>query len=636
MMIRFKRAAALLLQAALLLAALSGCSSAGRSASAYEKADDIVTFEAPQKGKQIVRLGFGMNTDWEPLMQALDEKFPDKQFIYDFFVTAGNSPSMDTVQRLIQKNNYDFLVANYWYAPSLGADISNEPFLDSYLQTTLDSIAEGGHIYGIPLPTAAVGIYYNKDLFKANGWTVPASTDEFFALCQKIRDAGYIPYSNCLKYESQTTRTLEGMIYDELLGSQEGMNWYQDLIAGKATFAGYAEPMFRLAKSLFDEGVFTLDDFSASLTEQRKDFLAGKIAMIDYTSDLYGLAKTEGCGFEIGLAPYPSVTGKNPCVLYNSSAVLYIPKGIREDADRYQFDTSVLDYLSTSEGQDALLSGWTGVVSLKNYASSDELYQQVAGYVESGTYHTALSFSPSEDYGKALKTLINDAVRQIGEGTDVDTAIAGLDKAYADALRQGMPETQYEKIASAADDFTVLETSYYIADKIRQATGADVALVPNGGYYRSNLADIPKGDITNDTRLFYQKGIGGEDCITTYEMTGAQLKALLEHPILNGKEQTQYIAASGLKIEYAPWHPSGSRVVSAALEDGAAIDDAKTYTVAAYAGVVDESYLTSTLQTFDTLGDPQTFIESALRADGTITPDIGGRVKLDWDIPDAG
>jgi raffinose/stachyose/melibiose transport system substrate-binding protein len=632
MITSLKRIELLVLTAALLLGLLSGCGANKSASSAYEKADDIITFEAPQNGKEIVRIGFGMNTDWEPLMAALNKHFPDKQFIYDFNANAGISPSMDTVQRLIQKNNYDFLVANYWYAPSLGADISNETFLDNYLQTTLDSIAADGHIYGIPLPTAAVGIYYNKDLFKANGWTVPASTGEFFTLCKKIRAAGYTPYANCLKYEGQTTRALEGMIYDELFASQEGMGWYGDLISGKATFAGNAEPMFELAKTLFDEGVFTLDDFSASLTEERKDFLAGKIAMIDYTSDLFGLAKTEGCGFEIGLAPYPSTTGKNPSVLYNSSAVLYIPKDIQKDSERYKFDTSVLEYLSTSEGQDALLSGWTGVVSLKNYTGSDELYDQVSEYVESGTYHTILSFSPSEDNGKALRTLINQAVRKIGEGTSVDAAVAELDESYSKTLSQGAAEAAYEKIASAADDFTVMETSYYIADRIREATGADVALVPNGGYYRSNMADIPKGDITNDMRLFYQKGIGGEDYITSFKMTGAQLKALLEHPIINGREQTQFVAASGLKIEYAPWHKSGGRVVSAALEDGTAIDDAKTYTVAAYAGVVDESYITSTLRTFDMLDDPQTFIENALRKDGTVTPDIGGRVKLDWDI----
>lgn len=629
-----KRWIAALLAAVLLAGMLCSCG-AENSASAFEKADDIVTFEPPVKGKQIVRIAFAMNMNWAPLVEALNRQFPDKQFIYDFYATAGRSPSLETMRRIIGNNDYDLVVANYWYAPLLGADISDQAFLDSYLQTTLDSLASDGHIYGIPLPTTASGFYYNKQLFAQNGWTVPASAADFIALCRQIKTAGYTPLDCCLKYEEQTLRVLTGMTYDELFLPQEGMNWYADLIAGKATFSQYARPMFQLAQELMDAGVISGDYFTASLTEMRKDFFAGKVAMIGYSSDILGLADSEGCDFDIGLAPYPSVTGKSPCVLYNPAAVLYIPADVKNDSSRFDFCTSVMQYLSTSAGQDALLTGWNGVVSLKDYTGSSVLYDQVGGYIENGAYHASLSFAPTAELKKPLGSLINSAVQAICEGTDVDTAMVQLDAAYAEALRTGAAEPQYETIAQATDDFSVLETSYYIADKMRQATGADIALVPSGGFYCSNMADIPKGAVTSDTRLFYQKGIGDKDFITTYTLTGAQLKTLLEHPILNGTEQTQFIAASGLQVEYAPWHASGSRLVSAVLADGAVLDDAAQYTVAAYAGVIDESLRTATLESFDSLGDPQTFVEAALRADKTITPDIAGRVKLDWDIPAA-
>lgn len=629
---RFRRAGSTFLAVVLLAGILTGCGADKSAAAAYKRGNDIVTFTIPQEGKEIVRVAFAMNMDWKPLIEALDRKFPEKQFIYDFYATAGDNPSMDTVRRLVRKNDYDFVVANYWYAPSLGADISSEAFLDNYLQTTLDSLAVDGRIYGIPLPMAAAGIYYNKDLFDANGWTIPASTDEFIALCSRIRAAGYSPYDACLKYESQTMRILEGMTYDEVFNSNDSMNWYSDLIAGKATFAEHAKPMFELAKKLLDGRVLSMDGFTASLTEMRENFFTGKTAMIDYSSDLLVLAETEGCKYDIEIAPYPSTTGKNTCVLYNPSTVLYIPADVKSNGERYAFDTSVMDYLSTSEGQDALLTGWSGVASLKNYAGQSRVYDQVADYVESGRYHMALSFSADPEMSKPLKKLMNNAVSEIGGGTDVDTAVRELDNAYSSAVSQGIPEEQYETIARASEDFTVLETSYYIADKIRESTGADVALVPNGGFYRSNLADIPKGDITNDMRLFYQKGIGDKDFITTYKMTGAQLKTLLEHPVINGMEQTQFIAAAGLNSEYAPWHPSGSRLVNVTLADGTAVDDAAEYTIAAYAGVIDESYITSTLQTFEALGNPEIFIENALRTDGTISPDLAGRLKLDWDI----
>jgi raffinose/stachyose/melibiose transport system substrate-binding protein len=627
-----KQTGAAFLAVLLLLLPLTGCSSGRSRVSQYQKSNDIVTFTAPEKGKKTVRIAFAMNVDWESLISALNRQFPDRQFIYDFYATAGNSPSIDTVKRIVQENDYDFVVANAWYAPLLGADISSEAFLDNYLQTTLDSLAVDGHVYGIPLPSSAQGIYYNKTLFAEHGWEVPASVDDFISLCGKIKAAGVVPFDACLKYESQTVRVLTGILYDQLFRTQKGMGWYSDLVAGKATFAGYAEPMFQMAERLFKEGVFSKDSFTASLTDMRRDFFAGKLAMIDYSSDLLSLAKAENCGFEIGLAPYPSATGEHPGVFYSANAVLYIPSGVKNNASRFASDTAVMKYLSTSEGQDALLTGWTGVVSLKNYAGTNQLYKDVASFIESGSYHAILAFSPSPDLQKALQTQMNTAVKKIGEGTKVEDAVAELDRNYASVLKEGVPARQYETIAQAADRFTVLETSYYIADKLKQATGADIALVPNGNFYCSNMADIPKGDITNDLRLFYQKGIADKNFVTTYELTGAKLKELLEHPVINGKEQTQFIAAAGLSLEYAPWHKSGNRFIKAALPDGTALEDAKSYTVAAYDGVIDKRFIASGLRTFEDLGSPQAFIEKALRADGKISPDIRGRVKLDWDI----
>jgi raffinose/stachyose/melibiose transport system substrate-binding protein len=461
---------------------------------------------------------------------------------------------------------------------------------------------------------------------------MPTSSADLISLCHTIKAAGISPFAGCFKYESQLCRVLEGMLYDQLFSSSEGMAWYADLIAGKKSFADYATPMFETAKQMLDEGVFSLDGFSASLTTMRKNFFAGKIAMMDYSSDIYSLASSEGCNFDVGLAPYPSTTGKNSPVLYGSSAVLYIPSSIKGDSKRYAFDTSVMDYLSTSEGQDALLTGWTGVPSTKNYQGSSLLYQEVANYIKQGTYHSILDFAPSQDLVKPLETLVKDAVLSIGKGTSVADAIATLDTSYAKTLVDGVPTTSYEKIASATDDFSTLETSYYLADKIKAATSAEIALVPSGGFYRSNMGYFSKGDITNDTRLFYEKGVGSKDFITVYRLTGVQLRDELEHPYINSIEQNQFVAASGLSVEYAPWHASGNRVVKVSLEDGTALNDEQTYQVACYAGVLDARYITETGSVHSELKDPQSFIEASLRADGEISPNIASRVKLDWDI----
>lgn len=609
-------------------AALSSCA----SSSLLTPTNDIVTFSAPQSGKDVVRVGFSMNMNWKPLIAALEEQFPTKQFIYDFNVTSGIDVPMSTIGDIVKKNDYDLVFANYWNAPLLGADISNESFLDNYLQTTLDSIASDGHIYGIPLPTSAAGIYYNKELFAQQGWELPKSTEDFVTLCHTIQAAGYNPFDCCLKYEASLIRMLQGMVQDELFSSADDMAWYGKLIAGKSSFAEHATPMFTLAKRLFDEKILTTSQFTASLTTMRQNFFAGKSAMIDYTSDLFSLAASEDCPFDVGIAPYPSTTGKNSPVLYFSSAILYIPQAIKSNSKRFAFDTSVMEYLSTSKGQDALLTGWSGVPGLKKYDGISSFYQEVSDFIQKGNYHSLLDFAPEQALIKPLKSLVKTAVQSISGGTAIAEAVKTLDDAYLKTLKEGVVVPTYNKVAEASADFSILETSYYLADKIKAATGADFALVPNDGFYRSNMAFIHKGDITDDTRLFYQKGLGTKDVITTYSVSGKSLLTALEHPIINGTELDQYIAASGSAIEYAPWHKSGNRILKATFEDGSAIEESKNYVVACYAGALDKSYQSETLQSFAALGDPQTFILACFQADKVISPSISKRVKLVWDI----
>jgi len=271
------------------------------------------------------------------------------------------------------------------------------------------------------------------------------------------------------------------------------------------------------------------------------------------------------------------------------------------------------------------------VPSLKQYTGSNPLYNTVSTYIKNGTYHQILDFASDQSMVKPLKTLIKTAVLSIFNGTSIADALSTLDTNYKATLAKGVSIPTYENIATATDDFSVLATSYYLADKMKAATASDFALVPSGGFYRANMAYINKGDVTTDSRLFYQKGIAVKDYITTYTLTGAKLRTLLERPIINGNELDQFVAASGLKMSYAPWLERGKRIETLSLEDGSAFDESKTYKVAAYAGVIDKSYLEETLDSYKDLADPETFAISQIKADKTISPNLKSRLTLDWD-----
>ena len=65
----------------------------------------------------------------------------------------------------------------------------------TFLPGALDSWRIDGGVYGVPLAYSCWGIFYNRGLFNAHGWTEPRTWDEFFSLCGKMRAAGITPVS---------------------------------------------------------------------------------------------------------------------------------------------------------------------------------------------------------------------------------------------------------------------------------------------------------------------------------------------------------------------------------------------------------------------------------------------------------
>lgn len=119
-----------------------------------------------------------------------------------------------------------------------------------------------------------------------------------------------------------------------------------------------------------------------------------------------------------------------------------------------------------------------------------------------------------------------------------------------------------------------------VTDGMREGTGADVALI-NSGTLR--LDDwLGPGPISN-----YQLEsiflFADETRVVTFPLTGARLRALLEHGVADGVYgHGGFLQLSGLRFRYDPSRPSGSRVVGDLVRDpgGRAIAPSDTVRVA--------------------------------------------------------
>lgn len=119
----------------------------------------------------------------------------------------------------------------------------------------------------------------------------------------------------------------------------------------------------------------------------------------------------------------------------------------------------------------------------------------------------------------------------------------------------------------------------FIADSYRKAVGADIGLV-NGGSIRADLVYQP-GPLNKRAVLSI---LPFNNPIVKVEVTGKLLKEILEHGVARSgpgedNEPGRFPQVSGVRFEYDPNRPAGSRVTSISV-GGNPVTDTAVYTLA--------------------------------------------------------
>jgi 2',3'-cyclic-nucleotide 2'-phosphodiesterase (5'-nucleotidase family) len=115
-----------------------------------------------------------------------------------------------------------------------------------------------------------------------------------------------------------------------------------------------------------------------------------------------------------------------------------------------------------------------------------------------------------------------------------------------------------------------------IADAMREAMGADAALM-NGGGIRGNKLYPPGATITRRDVL---SELPFNNAVVLLEASGAAIKAALEHGLSrHGSEFGGFPHVSGIRAEFDPTRPAGRRVIALSI-GGAPADPAKIYLLA--------------------------------------------------------
>lgn len=177
----------------------------------------------------------------------------------------------------------------------------------------------GEDIYGIPWQDmSANGFVYNKKLFADNGWSVPATMDEFFALCDKIAEKGITPlvYGGGQEngYFSRTPSQwlLQYYGYDYMQNTfekYESPEQYQTTAEGRLKAYEY---LAKLVKGKTANGSNIALNGSNAFTAQaaQREFIKGNAAIVScgtwFPTEMESILK-DNADFEYGYFPLPHI-----------------------------------------------------------------------------------------------------------------------------------------------------------------------------------------------------------------------------------------------------------------------------------------------------------------------------------------
>jgi len=133
-----------------------------------------------------------------------------------------------------------------------------------------------GKIYGIPDNGYIEGFFYNKKIFNELGLTPPATWDQFLAMCETLKSAGYTP----LALGAAEAWSIN-MIPTNFAATLGGSDMFRNL---RTEETRWTDPemvqAFEKVKELMDKGYYTENTLGYKHSEAQAQFSSGKAAII--------------------------------------------------------------------------------------------------------------------------------------------------------------------------------------------------------------------------------------------------------------------------------------------------------------------------------------------------------------------
>ena len=162
-------------------------------------------------------------------------------------------------------------------ADGLFADVSDVWASEGWgnsMSSTMPSVTFNGKQYAVPFSYYQWGVYYRKDIYDANGISIPKTYDEFLDNCKKLKANGIASVAIGTKY----LWTAAGW-FDYINLRTNGLDYHIDLMLGKTKYTdeGVVNTFKNWARAV-DAGCFMDDHQNYSWQEAQAPLINGEAA----------------------------------------------------------------------------------------------------------------------------------------------------------------------------------------------------------------------------------------------------------------------------------------------------------------------------------------------------------------------
>lgn len=187
----------------------------------------------------------GFEFQWGIMASNFERVYPNINVDISHPASAGNLPALINTQ-LAAGNAPDLWMARpgpgqaasiieYAKARKL-ADLSKTPWAKRVYPAVRDGVTQGGKVYGWPMELIIQGVFYDRDVFRQLGLTVPTRFRDLLSFCSKVAAMDKIPMTLTLATPTN------GQVFGAMLADQNvyaaDAKWSQKRATGQATFAG--------------------------------------------------------------------------------------------------------------------------------------------------------------------------------------------------------------------------------------------------------------------------------------------------------------------------------------------------------------------------------------------------------------